>query len=426
MSFPTNYMNQLILLLGTAVFTTLLWWYQRQQQSSPKTRPIMVQNGRSYHHPSPADFPGYLMAPATRDAVVNSMNDGMIVLDSQNRIIDMNPSARRITHKSMMDLVGKDIEQALPTLSRHINEAMMKPLDIALDYKDSSRFYELSIAPFFDGREERRGSLLILRDITERKQRENLREDLTRTMVHDLRDPISNSLFALEMLKTTLAENQASEAQQLLELTFASTAKTLQLVDKILEIGRLESGELPLALTSFPLHTMVDRVLTAQTPRAINKNLRLINEVPDSLPPVWADAELIERVLKNLVDNSIKFTPMGGTIRVTATSMTNAASALSAGASTSFNASVTAPGEQTNEPHLYVSVIDNGSGIPPVVQPQIFEQFVTGNQIESGSGLGLAFCKMALAAHDQTIWLNSEQGQGTTFTFSLPVSPAEA
>ena len=102
--------------------------------------------------------------------------------------------------------------------------------------------------------------------------------------------------------------------------------------------------------------------------------------------PVWADAELIERVLKNLVDNSIKFTPSGGVIRVTAVATTN---------------------DQTNEPGLLVSVTDNGPGIPSAAQPQIFEQFVTGNHVESGSGLGLAFCKMALAAHDQTIW--SEQ-----------------
>ena len=405
MLFQTLHTNSLILLLGTAVFTTLLWWYQRQRQLSPKTKSIMVQNGRSYHHPIPFDSASYLMAPATRDAVVNSMNDGMIVLDVQNRIIDMNPSARRIINKSMVDLVGKEIDQILPAFSRYLNEANGKPLDIALDHKDSSRFYELSISPFYDGREERRGNLLILRDITERKKMENLREDLTRTMVHDLRDPISNSLFALEMLKTTLAENLVLETEQLIDLTFASTAKTLQLVDKILEIGRLESGELPLSLTAFSVHEMVERVLMAQTPRAMNKHLQLVNEVPDSLPPVWADAELIERVLKNLIDNSIKFTPIDGMIRVTA---------------------VTIPNEQTGEPHLHVSVSDNGAGIPTAVQPQIFEQFVTGNHVESGSALGLAFCKMALAAHDQTIWLDSQPGQGTTFTFSLPVSPSES
>jgi PAS domain S-box-containing protein len=364
----------------------------------------MVQNGRSYHPPAPSPTRSYLMVPATRDAVVNSMNDGMIVLDAHNRIIDMNPSARRIINKSMVELAGKDIEQALPALSRHISGALTRPMDIALDYKDSNRFYELSISPFFDGREERRGQLLVLRDITERKQWENMRDDLTRTMVHDLRDPISNSLFALEMLKTTLAENQAVEAQQLLDLTFASTAKTLQLVDKILEIGRLESGEFALSVTTFSLQKMVDQILAAQTPRAINKHLKLINDVPDGLPSVWADAELIERVLRNLVDNSIKFTEAGGEIRVTA---------------------VTTPRDESNQPSLHVTVADNGPGIQPELRSRIFEQFVTGSHVESGSGLGLAFCKMALTAHDQSIWLDSEKEQGTAFTFSLPAAPVE-
>jgi two-component system, NtrC family, sensor histidine kinase KinB len=398
-------MNTLTLLLVTAVSTIFLWWYQQRQQSSTRTKPLMVRNGRSYHQSAPVQLPAHLMAPATRDAVVNSMNDGMIVLDNQRRIIDMNPSARRIIHKSMLELVGKDIDQALPALSRHIDAAINQPLDISLDYPNSDRFYELSISPFFDGREERRGHLLILRDITERKQRENLRDDLTRTMVHDLRDPISNSLFALEMLKTTLAENLVSETQQLLDLTFASTAKTLQLVDKILEIGRLESGEVPLSITTFSLPQMVEQIFLAQTPRALNKRLQLVNDVPDSLPPVWADAELIERVLKNLVDNSIKFSPVGGVIRITA---------------------VTATNKQTTEPSLLVSVSDNGPGIPASVRPQIFEQFVTGNHLESGSGLGLAFCKMALAAHGQTIQVGSQPDQGTTFTFSLPVSTIES
>ncbi len=403
MFFPTIFINTLTLLIGTAVFISLFWWQQRQQQSSPKTRPLLVQNGRSYHPPAPPTG-SYRMSPPTRDAVVNSMNDGMIVLDAQNRIIDMNPSARRIIHKSMVELAGKDIEQALPTLSRHISAALTRPLDIALDYKDTNRFYELSISPFFDGREERRGHLLILRDITERKQWENLRDNLTRTMVHDLRDPISNSLFALEMLKTTLTENQAVEAQQLLDLTFASTAKTLQLVDKILEIGRLESGEFSLSITPFSLQKMIDQIFAAQTPRAINKKLQLVNNVPDGLASVWADAELIERVLRNLVDNSIKFARAGGEIRVTAVAITD---------------------EQTKEPVLQVTVSDNGPGIPEDVQPRIFEQFITGNHIESGSGLGLAFCKMALAAHDQFIHLDSTLEQGTTLTFSLPTAPVE-
>jgi PAS domain S-box-containing protein len=383
-----------------------LWrhfWTQR-----PILRPIFLsgKNGRYHLHlaPTTTHTPYYNMTIANRDAVVNSMNDGMIVLDNQKRIIDVNPSARRIIRKSQTDLLGKLLHQACPLLAAQFQAAEEGPLDIAIDMEEK-RFFEFSITPFRDERQEQRGHLLTLRDVTERKRLENMRDDLTRTMVHDLRDPISNSLFALEMLKTTLLEGGSAETQQLLDLTFASTAKTLQLVDKILEIGRLENGEMPLTPTSFSLAEMVQTVLAAQTPRAANRQLQLVNNVPESLPLAWADAELLERVLKNLVDNSIKFTPIGGKIGVTA---------------------VTRIHDETNEPVLYVSVSDTGPGIAAELRPRIFDQFATGAHVESGSGLGLAFCKMALTAHGEDIWVASEPGEGTILTFSLSTAPADS
>ena len=145
---------------------------------------------------------------------------------------------------------------------------------------------------------------------------------------------------------------------------------------------------------------MVDTILAAQGPRAASKQLQLINDVPAALPLVWADVALLERVIKNLVDNSIKFTPVGGTIRITADQDCI----------------------DMDETCLLVTVADTGSGIPAELQPRLFEQFVTGPQAETGSGLGLAFCKIALAAHGQRIWVTSEPGQGAAFTFSLRVS----
>jgi PAS domain S-box-containing protein len=393
--------NTLILLLFV-LFCFMGWIrYFRQRHRIPVLIPRHSRNGRN---PLPPATHHLNLSTNVHEAISDSMVDGMIVLDDLNQIVDINQAARRIIQQTTVSLAGKPIGQVLPALENQVQAAKMKPLDIAVRNKESERFFEVSISPYYGGREQQGGNLLVLRDITERKKQENNRDTLTRTMVYDLRDPISNALFALEMLKSALTEDSSSEAQQLLDLTFASTAKTLQLVDKILEIGRLESGEMPLSLTSISLYDMVKSVLSAQTPRAVNKKLQLVNEVPESLPAIWADADLLKHVLTHLIDNSIKFTPGEGTIRVTAEQRTN----------------------ERGKSDLLVSVSDTGPGIPTELQSQLFEQFVAGSHPESRNGLGLAFCKMALAAHGQQIWASDEPEQGATITFSLPISHSAA
>jgi anti-sigma regulatory factor (Ser/Thr protein kinase) len=125
----------------------------------------------------------------------------------------------------------------------------------------------------------------------------------------------------------------------------------------------------------------------------------LIIDVPERLALVWADADLLERVLQNLVDNSIKFTPVGGEIVIGVTADPDA-----------------------NSPAALVTISDSGTGIPPSLQAHIFDKFA-GEKEKGGSGLGLAFCKTVLAAHSQDIWMESEPGEGTTFTFSLSLLP---
>jgi signal transduction histidine kinase len=224
-------------------------------------------------------------------------------------------------------------------------------------------------------------------------------------MVHDLRDPLSNSLFALELLKGDLSGFDSPESMQLLDLTFAHTLKTLRLVDKILDISRLKNGiEMVITRTTMSLSGLIEKVLAAQEPQALSKGLQLTYDVPETVPPAWADAGLIGRVLQNLVDNSIKFSPSGGTIRI----------AVKLGESNGSG--------PTASTRLLVSVSDEGPGIPAEIRERVFDRFVAGPNKESGSGLGLAFCRMALMAHGERIWVESEPGRGARFTFSLPVS----
>jgi signal transduction histidine kinase len=134
----------------------------------------------------------------------------------------------------------------------------------------------------------------------------------------------------------------------------------------------------------------------SQLPLVAEKGLRLKNEVPSQLPPIYADAALVERVLRNLIGNAIKFTSTGDVVRVAARA-------------------------DVSDSSILVSVSDTGPGIPADIRDLLFQKFVTGQQEERGSGLGLAFCKMAIEAHGKRIWVESPPGGGTMFAFTLPL-----
>jgi signal transduction histidine kinase len=170
----------------------------------------------------------------------------------------------------------------------------------------------------------------------------------------------------------------------------------LGLVNGILDVSRLESGRMPLNRTSVEMGTLIAETLRAQAPLAADKGLRLESDVPPTLPPAWVDAELIGRVLQNLAGNAIKFTPAGGVIRLEVKS-----------------------GESGGRSVLLVSVSDNGPGIPDEIRNRLFQRFVAGRQEGRGSGLGLAFCKLAVEAQGGHIEVRSTPGRGATFTFAL-------
>ncbi len=253
------------------------------------------------------------------------------------------------------------------------------------------------------------GRLLVLRDVSQERQIEKLREDLIQTTVHDLRNPLGAAFAATEFLEDMLAGKLDEDATQLIELARRSTGKALALVNTILDINQLESGHMPIKCTLLRVQDVVQEVVKGHEPLANAKRIHIVNGVPSSLPFAWADDTLIERVVQNLLGNALKFTMAEGTVRIDAFTKTNA----------------------SGKHVLYVSVSDTGSGIPADVRQNIFDKFTTGTfsgngrSYERGSGLGLAFCKMALEAHNQDIWLEESSSSGTTFTFTLATSPSD-
>lgn len=243
------------------------------------------------------------------------------------------------------------------------------------------------------------GRLIVLRDVTQEHALENMRNDLTHTMVHDLRGPLTSISISMELLQLMEQSSHMPPERrvQAVERAYASTQKLLGLVEAILELSRLESGHLSLNVQPFLMSDVVNGVLDMQLPRAREKQIELVYCAPDVLPILNADRALMERVVQNLVDNAVKFARPGGRVLVEVLPTA------------------------VDSPFLDVVVTDTGCGIPLEMQAHLFEKFSRGMQQERGSGLGLYFCKMVVEAHNGRIWVARSDEGGTAIQFSLPL-----
>jgi signal transduction histidine kinase len=247
--------------------------------------------------------------------------------------------------------------------------------------------------------------LVVLRDVTERRRMETLREDLIRALVHDLRNPLASIMTSLSLIAH--ADDKGTNRLSSLQRRHAENVRTsaremVRLVDNILDVSRLETGQMPLRRSLLPASDLVAETVKKQRPLAAEKEIALEVKLARERCLVWVDPGLVARVLQNLLDNALKFTPAGGSILV----------------------HLRTPGAPAAGQELadcvQVSVSDSGPGIPPEIQDRIFDKFVSGGP--KGSGLGLAFCKMAVEAHGGRIWLDGNSNNGARFAFTLPAA----
>jgi PAS domain S-box-containing protein len=347
-------------------------------------------------------------------ALIESSRDGIVLIGTDLRMLVTNAPALELLRLpgEPEDWTNRSVRDALMILRRHAPAMVRASLATMRriqrgderpgegEYKVPPRTIHWLNLPVLAG-DVLLGHLVVLRDVTQERLLEKMRDDLTHTMVHDLRSPLTGVSVSLQFLTGKRADNLSPSQRRMLNIAREGTEKMIELVDNILDVSRLESGRMPLQRTSVSLADLVAETLRAQSPLAAEKGQRLESDAPPALPPAWADRELIGRVLQNLVGNAIKFTATGGMVK----------------------AVVRQGNQEDPEPsHLYVSVSDNGPGIPAGLQNRLFQKFVTGEREGSGSGLGLAFCRLVAEAHGGRIWVESEPGQETTFTFALPVA----
>lgn len=238
----------------------------------------------------------------------------------------------------------------------------------------------------------------ILRDITERQKLDGLREDLLSMIYHDLRSPLANVVSSLDVLASLLPLEDQPALRSLMNIAVRSTERILRLTNSLLDISRLEAGQAVGNRVPVSPHSLVADAVDSVAPTAQSKDLVLQTNLTGDLPEVLADVDMAKRILINLMENAVKFTPPRGKIYVDAKS----------------------EGEL-----VQFTVEDTGPGIPAAARERIFDKFTRLRPTEGarGVGLGLAYCRLAVEGHGGRIWVESEPGIGARFHFTLPATP---
>lgn len=328
--------------------------------------------------------------------------DPILISDLDGRVTDANHRAEAFLGYSSAAVLGRSVR------SLHKANEQRLPDDLGQLELGQTIWYE-SEAELKDGSSvpieiyvkridiERKPYLQwIMRDISERLALDELRADLTSMIFHDLRSPLGNVLSSLEVLKTSVTDDDEA-IQAVLAIALRSGRRLSRLIEQLLDLEQLEAGQAVLYKTKGSLSSLVVEAVEEVLPVAEGKGHVLSFDLgPESLPQIEMDGEMIRRVLINLLENAIKYSRTDGKISVSV--------------------------DEVND-ELRVAVSDNGPGIPPEDQARIFEKFerVQSQGPPKGLGLGLAFCRLAVEAHDGRIWVESRPGQGSTFYFTLPV-----
>lgn len=259
--------------------------------------------------------------------------------------------------------------------------------------------------------------LLTIRDVTEAKKVEQLREDLIRMVIHDLKNPLAAIKLAFERLENELGDLFTERQQQAMMIGQNNTNRLINLVRAMLDIGRLESGQMPIYKGPLPIADLIEHTVDRLLFQAQEKQVQIVHNLDPNVRLLFADGDIISRVLQNLLDNALKFSEPESQISIEV--HVKPAQGQTQIVAVSDELTILVPGDRV----AHIIVRDQGPGIPPEDQDIIFKRFSQGGRKRSeGSGLGLAFCKLAVEAHQGTIWVESMPGRGSAFHFTLPLA----
>jgi PAS domain S-box-containing protein len=357
------------------------------------------------------------LAPIARDQIVEEMKEGMIVLDAENRVADINLSAERMIGLSASQVVGKPASEILARWSdlvQRYSQSTDVMDEISVSRDGSLIWLELQISPLYDQRNRFLGRVIVMRDITARKEMEHalsdalekareasrLKSQLLARVSHELRTPLGGILGFAELLHMNsfgqLDESQKSATGQIIE----SATYLDGIISELLDEAQLESDALILNHALFSLSHLAQRIKDNMSMRAHEKGLVFNTSlVPDLPASLYGDEQRVYQIIDNLVSNAIKFTSEGR---------------------------VELDIDRPDTGHWAIRVSDTGPGIPEDAQSYIFDAFrlvnVAITNENRGAGLGLSITRKLVALMGGEIRLESKPGKGSAFTVILPIA----
>lgn len=301
---------------------------------------------------------------------------------------------------------GKGIAEAsYPQLNTLATEVITNKRIASKEYRgeliqhfidNKERFFQPKAFPMLNTEKELNGLILILEDVTLERESDELKKDLFSTVSHQLKTPLTSIRMAIHLLLEEKIGGLNEKQADLLVTAREDSERLLEIIEDLLDISRIESGHMRMNIEEVSPIDWVSEVVETYKCEARDKGIMLEIELPQHLPGVAADVVQMTHVLGNLITNALQYTPVGGKVTITA---------------------------KASDEHLYFSVIDTGKGIPKKYQEKIFEKFfrVPGQPEHQGEGLGLSIAKEIVKAHHGNIKVESVEGKGSTFTFSLPL-----
>lgn len=339
---------------------------------------------------------GDISAEKTKlQTVLANVADGVMMVDAEGKVVLANRAAESLFRLREKDVLNKPLIEVV-----HDHEAD-EILKLCLrtgqtqtgqfESVTSKRFLRAIAVPIVEGKLT--GALLLFQDLTELRSMQTMRRELIGNISHELRTPLAGMKAMIETLKEGAIDDKQAAADFLSRID-GEVDQMTQMVSEITELSRIETGRAELRMAPLNLNSLVEEVAAQLNPLAQRRQVTVTTDLAIDLPAIRGDEGKIRQALVNLTHNAIKFNHPGGRVTVST---------------------------KTGEESVIVIVTDTGVGIPKEELPHIFERFYKADKARAGggTGLGLAIAKHVIQAHGGSIWVQSEEGQGSTFSFSL-------